>query len=58
MKIDYDVNKVINFLTDVKHCVEATEFEKKESRLCDWCEFQNYCQNGIDYELIEREVTE
>lgn len=58
VKIDYDMNKVINFLTDVKHCVEATEFEKKESRLCDFCEFQNYCQEGIDYELIKREVNE
>lgn len=54
LKIEYDPNKVIEFLTDTKHAVEANEFPKQESRLCDWCNFQAYCQDGIDYELIQR----
>lgn len=54
VKIDYDPDKVISFLTDTKHAVECEEFHKNETRLCDWCEFKNYCQDGIDYELIER----
>lgn len=54
LKIEYDPNKVIQFLTDTKHAVEANEFPKQESRLCDWCQFKAYCQDGIDYELIER----
>ena len=54
VKIDYDPDKVISFLTDTKHAVECEEFHKNETRLCDWCEFKNYCQEGIDYELIER----
>lgn len=54
VQIDYDPDKVISFLTDTKHAVECEEFHKKESRLCDWCEFQKFCQEGIDYELIER----
>ena len=54
VKIDYDPDKVISFLTDTKHAIECEEFHKNETRLCDWCEFKNYCQNGIDYELIDR----
>lgn len=52
VKIDYDPDKVISFLTNTKHAVECEEFHKNETRLCDWCEFQKFCQEGIDYELI------
>lgn len=48
-KIDYDPNKVIEYLIDTKHCVEDTEYTKNPTRLCDWCEYQLYCEKGIDY---------
>lgn len=54
LQVEYDPNKVIQFLTDTKHAVEANEFPKQESRLCDWCNFKAYCQNGIDYDLVQR----
>lgn len=54
LEIKYDPNKVIEFLTNTKHCVEADEFPKQETRLCDWCNFQQYCQEGIDYDIIQR----
>lgn len=54
LQVKYDPNKVINFLTDTKHAIEATEFPKNETRLCDWCNFKAYCQDGIDYEIIQR----
>lgn len=54
LPIEYDPQKVINFLTDTKHAIEATEFPKNETRLCDWCNFKAYCQEGIDYDLIQR----
>ena len=53
--IDYDSNKVIEFLTNTKHLVESTEWEKNESRLCDWCDFKDYCHNGNDYNIIRQE---
>lgn len=53
--IDYDPNKVIEFLTNTKHLVESTEWEKNESRLCDWCDFKDYCLNGNDYNIIRQE---
>ena len=53
-KIEYQPEKVIQFLTEVKHCIEETEFSKKKQFLCKWCEYQRYCEsNGtIDYDII------
>lgn len=48
--IEYDPNKVIDFLTDTKHCVESESYDKNPTRLCDWCEYKNYCEKG---ELID-----
>ena len=53
--IEYDPNMVIDFLTNTKHVVEATTYEKTESRLCDWCDFKDYCLNGNDYNVIFKE---
>lgn len=53
--IEYDPNMVIDFLSNTKHLIESTEYEKRESRLCDWCDFKDYCQNGNDYNVIFKE---
>lgn len=54
VKIDYDESKVIDFMLDVKNVLEATEFPKCESYLCNFCEYQDYCQRGIDYMLLPK----
>lgn len=46
IKVDYDPNKVIDFLTNAKHAIEDKEFEKNPTRLCDWCEYQAFCEKG------------
>ena len=51
-RVEYDPNKVIEFFTETKHVIECEEFEKRESRLCDWCEYQNYCQKGDTIEML------
>lgn len=48
-KVQYDSNKVIEYLIATKHCVEDTEFLKNPTRLCDWCDYKLYCEKGIDY---------
>lgn len=53
-QIQYNPNKVIEYLIAVKHCVEDIEYIKNESRLCDWCEFKDYCQKGIDYMVLPK----
>lgn len=47
--VQYHPNKVIEYLTATKHCIEDTEYIKNPTRLCDWCEYQLYCEKGIDY---------
>lgn len=49
LNIDYDPEYVINFLTKTKKMLEETDFEKNESWLCGWCEYQEYCKKGYDY---------
>lgn len=48
-QIQYDPNKVIEYLMATKHCIEDTEYIKNPTRLCDWCDYKDYCQKGIDY---------
>lgn len=55
--IDYDPTKVIEFLTDTKHLVESTDYPKTESRLCDWCDFKDYCLNDNDFNIFKQEDT-
>lgn len=52
--VKYDPNKVIEYLTATKHCIEDTEYTKNETRLCDWCEFKDYCQKGTDYMILPK----
>ena len=53
-EVEYDPNKIIEFLTDTKHVVEAEIFNKNQTRLCDWCEYQSYCQKGDDTMLLPK----
>lgn len=48
-QVQYEPNKIIEYLLATKHCVEDTEYKKNETRLCDWCEYKAFCQEGIDY---------
>lgn len=43
--IQYDPNKVIEFLLNTKACVESKDFNKNPSKLCYWCDFKKYCES-------------
>ena len=51
-QVGYQPNKVIEYLIATKHCIEDSEYIKNPTRLCDWCEFKDYCQKGIDYMIL------
>jgi len=51
MEVNFDYRKVVGFLLNIKRIQETKEYTKFETRLCDWCEYQLYCQKGIDYML-------
>ena len=52
LNIEYNPEYVMNFMLNIKHCYECENFEKTESYLCDWCEYQKYCKEGIDYMIL------
>jgi len=54
VQVDYDPNKVIEFLLNTKHTIEADDFIKNIGYLCNYCEYQNYCEKGIDYMLLPK----
>lgn len=55
-KVEYDENKVKEFFEEIKRLEKDNTYEKNETKLCDWCDYKEYCQsNGkIDY-MIEEE---
>lgn len=52
--IDFDPMKVVEFMLDVKHTVEATEYPKTPNHFCGWCEYEEYCLKGWDYMLLPK----
>lgn len=49
LPVEYDPGKVIGFYSGVKRVLEARDFPKQDSFLCNFCEFKDYCQKGNDY---------
>ena len=43
--VEYDENKLKEWLQGVKDAESATEFPKNESRLCNWCQYEKYCKS-------------
>ena len=50
--IQYDSNKVIRFLLETKSMLEADTYKQRKGFLCKYCEFQAYCEKGVDYMLL------
>jgi phage nucleotide-binding protein len=44
--VDYDPQKVIDHLELTQVIMTCDEFPKNPTRLCDWCDYKNYCQEG------------
>ena len=54
LPINYDCNKVIDFLVNVKHCIEEKEFNKNKNPLCYFCDYKKYCESdGKDMSEIK-----
>lgn len=52
-KVEYDPNKIIEFTSGVNDALKETEFRKEPSKLCYFCEYRSYCEQGLDYEVIK-----
>ena len=44
--VTYSQRKVDEFITQMENIEKADEFPKCQSKLCDWCDYQGYCQKG------------
>lgn len=51
-EVQYDVRKVMDFMQNQVNALTCTDYKKQESRLCDWCEYQSYCQNGEELNML------
>lgn len=46
LPVEFRAEKIHEFKRGVQHMKAATEFPKEPTRLCDWCEYKEYCQKG------------
>lgn len=53
--VPYDQNKTNEFFADKLAAINATEFPKNETRLCDWCDYQLFCKQGVNYMLLPKD---
>ena len=53
--VPYDQNKTNEFFADKLAAINATEFPKNETRLCDWCDYQLFCKQGVSYMLLPKD---
>lgn len=51
-KVVYDSLKIESFSREKEECVNAKEFPKNETRLCDWCQYKDFCKNGNTLDIM------
>ena len=54
VQVEYDQNKVLDWMFSVKHTVEAVDFPKNPNWLCRYCEYAEYCQKGETHMLLPK----
>lgn len=55
VEVEYDSDTISQFQSCCQHLKRVESFPKNQTRLCDWCQYQEYCEsNGqIDYMIIK-----
>ena len=51
-EVVYAPSKVADFYETCMNIGLTDKCEKNESYLCDWCEYKDYCQKGLDYMIL------
>ncbi len=54
LEVEYDQQKVIDWLFKVKHMTEATEYPQNTGWLCRYCEYNDYCQKGWNFMILPK----
>ena len=48
----YNSDKVIEFINDEIDLLECNDYIKNTSKLCNWCEYKEFCENKEDINMI------
>jgi len=51
-EVTFDQQKVDHFYQMIDQIKAATDYPKNPTKLCDWCQYLEYCMKGMDYMLI------
>lgn len=51
-EIEYDPNKVIEFVFNINTVIESKEYPKNPTNLCSWCDYEKLCLKGEDYMIL------
>lgn len=51
-QVHYNPQKVIDHLEITQVIPQVTEHSKNPTRLCDWCDYKNYCQKSEVFEML------
>lgn len=52
VEVEMDYNKVAHFLSTYIEMLNCARFERRESPLCNWCEYKRYCKEGEDVDIM------
>ena len=52
VEVPYNEVDVLDFMHQQEIIAESVDYPKNETRLCDWCEYQSYCQKGDDLFML------
>ena len=53
-EVSYDAGKVMDFMQNQVNILTCTDYIKTPSRLCDFCEYQSYCENDDELNIAPR----
>lgn len=52
VRVPYEPDKVVDWLLNAKQMLEERNFNKNQTYLCNWCEYQDYCTKGDDTMIL------
>lgn len=54
VEVPYDKSKVEEYFNRIEEVGKDKTFNKNQTRLCDWCEYQKYCEEGDDTMILPK----
>lgn len=54
VRVKYNPDAVIDYLDSCIAADKCESYPKNPTRLCNWCEFQDYCEKGDEYMLLPK----